>query len=178
MPLARCCEMIVAGLYEAKSGKDPFADVAKTLAMESGRPVLLIPEDVRSRGALLEQVMVAWDGSRESTRATFDALPLLKEASAVQVVCVEEPSDRQIIGDLPTGDIATTLAHRCVVCTADGVERKGLTISEALTGRIDETGATLLVMGIYGHAKWREVVFGGATRHALTHARCPILVSR
>ena len=178
MPLARSCEMVVTGLYEATSGKDPFADVAETLAMESGRPVLMVPEGGQSRGALLEQVMVAWDGSRESARATFDALPLLVDAAAVQVVCVEEASDRETVGDLPTGDIATTLAHRGVVCTADQVERKGRSIGETLIGRTDETGATMLVMGIYGHAKWREVVFGGATRHALTHARCPILVSR
>lgn len=178
MPLARCCDMIVAGLPETQAEDDRFAGVVETLAMQSGRPVLMVPGAVQDRGDLLEQVMVAWDGSRESARATFDALPLLTGAKAVQVVCVEEASDSQTLGDLPTGDIATTLAHAGVACIADQVERKGRTIGETLLGRADETGTTMLVMGIYGHAKWREVVFGGATRHALSHARFPVFVSR
>jgi len=178
MPLARCCDMIVAGLPEGKAGDGPFAGVVETLAMESGRPILMVPAAIQNRGDLLEQVMVAWDGSRESARATFDALPLLADAEDVQVVCVEEASDRRTVGDLPTGDIATTLAHAGVTCIADQVERKGRTIGEALIARADETGATMLVMGIYGHSKWREVVFGGATRHVLAHARFPVFVSR
>jgi len=178
IPLARCCDMIVAGLPDGQGSGDPFAGVVETLAMESGRPVLMVPADAQNRGDLLEQVMVAWDGSRESARATFDAMPLLADAEDVQVVCVEEVLDRQTVGDLPTGDIATTLAHAGVTCIADQVERKGRTIGEALLGRADETSATMLVMGIYGHAKWREVVFGGATRHILAHARFPVFVSR
>ena len=83
MPLARCCDMVVAGLYNPDTGEYAFDGVAETLAMESGRPVLLVPEGYEPRSGLFDQIMVAWDGSRESARATFDALPLLVDAAAV-----------------------------------------------------------------------------------------------
>ena len=38
-------------------------------------------------------------------------------------------------------------------------------------------GATLLVMGGYGHARLREAVFGGFTRHVLAGADIPVLMA-
>jgi nucleotide-binding universal stress UspA family protein len=38
-------------------------------------------------------------------------------------------------------------------------------------------GADLLVMGCYGHARLRELVFGGASRHVLSHMPIPVLIS-
>jgi nucleotide-binding universal stress UspA family protein len=35
--------------------------------------------------------------------------------------------------------------------------------------------ADLLVMGAYGHARLRELVFGGATRHVLQEAALPVI---
>ena len=37
--------------------------------------------------------------------------------------------------------------------------------------------ADLLVMGGYGHARWREVVFGGTTRAILQSMTVPVLMS-
>jgi nucleotide-binding universal stress UspA family protein len=35
----------------------------------------------------------------------------------------------------------------------------------------------LLVMGGYGHAPWREVLFGGATREVIGTSLLPVLLS-
>ena len=40
-----------------------------------------------------------------------------------------------------------------------------------------ECAADLLVMGAYGHARVRELVFGGATRHIAKHMTLPTLFS-
>ena len=37
--------------------------------------------------------------------------------------------------------------------------------------------ADMIVMGAYGHARWREVVFGGVTLHMLKHMTVPVLMS-
>jgi nucleotide-binding universal stress UspA family protein len=33
------------------------------------------------------------------------------------------------------------------------------------------------VFGAYGHARWREIVLGGVTRHLLEHMTVPVLMS-
>jgi nucleotide-binding universal stress UspA family protein len=38
-------------------------------------------------------------------------------------------------------------------------------------------GATLLVMGGYGHGRLREALFGGFTRRVLTEADIPVLMA-
>jgi nucleotide-binding universal stress UspA family protein len=46
---------------------------------------------------------------------------------------------------------------------------------EILLAQAAAHGANLLVMGTYGHARLRELVFGGATRHVLRTATLPVL---
>jgi nucleotide-binding universal stress UspA family protein len=36
---------------------------------------------------------------------------------------------------------------------------------------------TLLVMGAYGHWRWREQVLGGTTQYVLHHTKVPVLMS-
>ena len=52
---------------------------------ESGRPVLFIPWIARECRPFA-RILVAWDGSRESTRAIFDSTPLLRAATEVEVL--------------------------------------------------------------------------------------------
>jgi nucleotide-binding universal stress UspA family protein len=39
-----------------------------------------------------------------------------------------------------------------------------------------DAGADLMVMGSYGHNRFRETVFGGFTRHVLHGAELPVLM--
>jgi nucleotide-binding universal stress UspA family protein len=38
-------------------------------------------------------------------------------------------------------------------------------------------GAGLLVMGAFGRSRLRETLFGGVTRHLLSHSRTPLLLA-
>jgi nucleotide-binding universal stress UspA family protein len=46
-----------------------------------------------------------------------------------------------------------------------------------LLGHAADTGCDLLVMGSYGHARWREYIFGGVTEDMLEKTTIPILTS-
>ena len=63
------------------------------IVMGSGRPVLLLPNAGEFNG-IGERVVVAWNQSRESARAAFDAMPLMKDAKSVRVLAVN-PSNGQ-----------------------------------------------------------------------------------
>ena len=50
--------------------------------------------------------------------------------------------------------------------------------SEVIVAYAGECEADLLIMGAYGHTKVRELVVGSTTAYALSHAPCPLLLSR
>jgi len=156
----------------------PYGDPADDVHMEvsvlfgSGRASLFVPP----KGAALKgfgTVVVAWNGSREAARAVAEAMPLLKQASQVIVVVLREDD-----GTAPGGDIGRHLSRHgiaAVVHSADpGTDGPGA----ALLGEAHRVGANLLVMGGYGHSRFREWVLGGATRHVLAHADIPVLMAR
>ena len=51
-------------------------------------------------------------------------------------------------------------------------------ISDILNRRATEIGADMLVMGAYGHSRFRQAILGGATRNMLEKAQVPVLMAR
>jgi nucleotide-binding universal stress UspA family protein len=50
-------------------------------------------------------------------------------------------------------------------------------IGATLLSRIADSGADLLVMGCYGHSRFREMLLGGATRTVLESMTVAVLMS-
>jgi len=50
-------------------------------------------------------------------------------------------------------------------------------ISDVLMRHAVDVSADLMVMGAYGHSRFREAIFGGATRAMLEHATLPVLMA-
>ena len=57
--------------------------------------------------------MIAWDSSREATRALTDALPILKQADLVHVVIFNSRNNPDAHGEQPGADIAVFIAPQC-----------------------------------------------------------------
>ena len=52
-----------------------------------------------------------------------------------------------------------------------------ISVGDEILSRAADLDADLLVMGAYGHSRFREIVFGGATRHIARHMTLPTLFS-
>lgn len=143
------------------------------ILFESGRPVLLVPPGW-CRKALGRTILVAWDGSREATRALTDALPLLAAAENVFLVTIEG----EIRGGLAIAEIAAYLRRLGVRCQQRTVPGSDRATSIALLEECDAVGADLMVMGGYGHSRLQEKLFGGVTRSLVATAPTPLLISR
>jgi nucleotide-binding universal stress UspA family protein len=161
---ARTADLVVAG-----RDQDGGAGLAEALLTTTGVPVLAFPPEVPA-GETGRSVLVAWNGSRESARAAHDALPLLRHGAREIALCA--------IGEEAAAsldDAAAMLARHGVRCEpvrlAGGDADAGALLLAEATAR----HADLLVMGAYGHARLREMMFGGATRHALARAPIPVL---
>lgn len=176
MTHGRAAELIVA-VPDGPDGVDgPDSAVAERLMVEAGRPVLLVPAS-GAKDSIGRDITVAWNGSRESARAVFDALPLLTEAEMVHLVWVD-PAVQAGESASRAGDaIAATLARRGVNCESVQASSGGRDVGEELFGRVADYGSDLLVMGGYGRSRFRELIFGGVTRQVLSEMTVPVLMS-
>jgi nucleotide-binding universal stress UspA family protein len=181
--LTRCADLLIAGQDDPNDPESFIADnFPETLVMSSGRPVLLIPY-AGTFPTLGANVMVAWNGSREATRAVHDSLPFLKRASKTTIVTLngleDDPgTDPHRRHRLPGADIALVLARHGVkadVAVLDDID--DVATGDMLLTRVSDLSADLVVMGAYGHARWKELVMGGATRTTLAAMTVPVLMS-
>lgn len=172
---AHYADLIIVGQGNPE-GADGLADLCERLIMEAGRPIYIVPSENSSDHAG-EVVLLAWNASRESARATFDALPFLRNSRQVNIVWIDaEDSAGQRI-DLGGSEIATCLARHNVKAEVISTAQKSGGIGQSLKDQVANSGADLIVMGGYGHSRFSEYIFGGATRHMLTHMPVPILIS-
>ncbi len=170
---ARLADVIVVTLATGgwRAQGDSLPIVAE-LAVSSRCPILAVPPSIRSLDAH-GKAMVAWDGSHEAGVALRASLPLLTGASEVHIVTVEEKEKQ----DFPALEAAEYLARHDIEAEVHEWPRKGRTVGETLANAVEEVGAAWMVMGAFGHSRFRETVFGGVTRHLLAEARVPLLLA-
>ena len=125
-------------------------------------------------------MLIAWNASRESTRAVNDALPLLAGATMVTVLAVNPRHGIKGHGDVPAADIALHLARHGVKAEAAHTVAKDISEGDALLSYAADLGVDLIVCGGYGHSRAREMVFGGVTRTLLREmtVRCCCRIDR
>ena len=87
------------------------SELAETLVIGSSRPVLIVPRYGRF-DSVGQRVLVAWNGTREASRALHDSLPILVDAAAVTVLQINPaPGEAPRI---PGADIGAHLARHGV----------------------------------------------------------------
>jgi nucleotide-binding universal stress UspA family protein len=146
------------------------------VAIACGRPLLIVPYagDFVTVG---EHVLIAWDDTREATRALNDALPLLSAAKAVTVMTViakEKELDRV---RFPLQRVIGHLERHGVPARGEESLRGDLAISDLLLSRAADLGADMLVAGAFHHSQLREALVGGVSRDLLRHMTVPVLMS-
>jgi nucleotide-binding universal stress UspA family protein len=151
--------------------------VAQDVLMRSGRPLLLLPYAGEWTAQPFRHVLVGWNGSREAARALHDALPLLRQASKVDVAVFETPEDEGFVdADLPGAEVGVWLSRHGVRVEVQHVPAS-VAAGEALLSHAANVEADLIVAGGYGHSRMREVLLGGVTRTLMRSSPIPVLMS-
>lgn len=172
---ARHADLVVLGQRDHDDEASFVArDFAEDVVMNSGRPVIILPYAGHTP-SFGENVVIAWDGSREAARALADALPIVKRARFVTVAVVEKHPDR----DEPAGfDAASYLERHGIHAGFASIPRvSGVGTGATLLNQVADVHASLLVMGAYGHARATEYALGGVTRALLGTMTVPVLMS-
>lgn len=148
--------------------------IVETLLFESGRPVLVVPHDF-DVALSFDTILVAWDGSHTAARALWNALPVLQAAK--QVVISSVTGEKDLGQTISSARIGEALAAVSIKADARNLPMSAATAAATLLEQAKQISARLIVLGAYGHARWREFVFGGVTRGMLGTSRLPLLMS-
>jgi nucleotide-binding universal stress UspA family protein len=152
-----------------------FADKsisAAEIGMAAGGPVLVLkhggfPMDFGRK------ILVAWNNSRESARALRDAWPFLETAEEVHFLTVSRNGEAEL-DELLKRHLRT---HGCRM-VKHAVDRNDESpVGTLICRHVGITGADMVVLGLYGHSRLQEMVFGGVSRDLLHDMPMPLFMS-
>jgi nucleotide-binding universal stress UspA family protein len=148
--------------------------IGETTLFESGRPVIFVPY-IQKAPFKVDNVMVCWDGSRPAARAIGDAMPLLVKAGSVEIVIVTNERGKQ--DEIEGADMGQHLARHDVKVDVHRVPGGNIDVADALLSHAADSGSDFVVMGGYGHSRFREFVLGGVTHSIFRSMTVPVLMS-
>ena len=173
---ARYADLLVVGQSDRKNVSPIPGNLPESVALATGRPVLVVPQ-IGAAKPLGNVVMLCWNASRESARAAVDALPFLKSAKEVIVLIVDPHTSANGHGAEPGADVAIWLSRHGVKVTVQRDVAPDTDVGNVILSRSADHGVDLIVMGVYGHSRLREMVLGGVSRTLLSSMTVPILMS-
>lgn len=175
---ARYCDLVVLGQHDPYDPSPALiAGFQEYVIMSSGTPALIIPYAGNFK-QVGERVLIAWNASAEAMRTVRSALPLLRRAKIVEVVIFNPASRPDLYGEEPGTDIARFLACHKVKVEVMKEEIGGESfVGNALLSLTANLGSDMLVMGCYGHSRFREILLGGATRAMMESMTVPIFMA-
>lgn len=175
--LTRYADMIVAAKPYGKEATQLQRLTLEAALFGTSVPVLVVSENVTDYTKPFERPLVAWNETDESLNAIRKGLPILKTALRSDIVMIDPPSHSPERSD-PGGVLCLMLARHGVKSEVSILSKTLLRVSEVLNRFAREHGSDLIVMGAYGHSRFREALLGGATREMLETAELPILMAR
>lgn len=170
---SRLCSLSVVSQPDASH---PTHDgrLAETILLQSGRPMLLVP-NIHHGPLHVARALVCWDGGRAAARALHDAMPLLRRARTIDAISVHpahpaacDASIDLLSAHLDRYGLSATIHHE----TAEPEQIHSTILSTAA-----DLGSDYLVMGGYGHSPLGELILGGTTREMLRSLTIPALMS-
>jgi len=143
-----------------------FQGNAPAIVLAEGRPVPLKPK----------RVAVAWNESAEAMVSIRRALPILQAADEVNI-CIVAPERHSSESSDPGAELSRMLSRHGVSVEVSILAQTLPRVSEVIARHVADIDADLLVMGAYGHSRFREAILGGATRNMLEHAKVPVFMA-
>jgi len=150
--------------------------IIETFLFESGRPLLLCPEQhVDELRPEFENVMIAWDHSARAARAVGDALPILQAAASVRVLTVADDKTDAITQSGMS--LVHHLREHGVYASFETAKGSGSSIGKVLGSWANSHAIDAIVMGAYHHSRLNETVWGGVTKTVIGQPPCWVMIS-
>ncbi|MDA5095184.1 universal stress protein [Aliiroseovarius sp. KMU-50] len=149
--------------------------IVEAALFDGSVPILVMPDETELADPI-KNVVVAWNESTEALRAIRHAMPILSRAENVSIAIIDPPTHGPERSD-PGGLLSQMLARHGVRAEVAVLAKTMPRISDILNRHARDKDADLIVMGAYGHSRFRESILGGATRHMLEVSEKPVFLT-
>jgi nucleotide-binding universal stress UspA family protein len=175
---AALADLIITGRQTKRTDfQGPMIGMLGDLLHRSRTPLFIVADE----GKVPEptgRTLIAWNGSFEAANAVRSAVGLLKLASEVRVLRIDEQKDEafpstQLLKYLSRHGIHAELKGE----TAHPDARDTDFVSACLNAEAEQMKAAYIVMGGYSHSRVSEYMFGGLTRTMLAGCSMPIFIA-
>lgn len=160
----RVSDVIAVPRPKLKKGvmrRSPMGRAIEAILLRTGRPVLIEPP--KSNVKKCERIVLGWNDSLECSRALAVTMPWLVGLDEITVLISKKrkSSVKALVEYLSWYNIKANIVQ---------LDDKGKTIGEAMLNVCTEVNADFLIVGGFSHARARELLFGGVTRHLMMHS--------
>ncbi len=172
---ARYYDILLLGKPDTVNEPQVHSGEINSILLGCGKPCLVIPGATPQMKQAPRNIVLGWDGSREASQAINYSLSFLVSADSVMVVTVHKHKEELEYLSYSNQRITEYLKEHGVPASSHMLDKKGGTTSQVLVNYAIESESDMLVMGSYGHSRFREIVLGGATKDMLADASLPVL---
>ncbi|MEM6657327.1 MAG: universal stress protein [Pseudomonadota bacterium] len=172
---ARFCDLVVLPHPYGDNRGAEAVPIIEAAMFEGHAPVLVVPND-GPHVSDPRRILIGWNESVEAMRAVRSALPFLRQADLARIVVIDPPRHGPDRSD-PGGMLSQMLVRHGVKCEIDVLGQTMTRVSDILNRHAADTDADMIVMGAYGHSRFREAILGGATRNILERALVPVFLA-
>ena len=172
---ARLADLVVSAKPYGEGRLRENEAIVEAALFDGHVPVMIIP-DGSDFPDQIDTTIIAWNESPEALRAIRSAMPFLIGSQSVDITLINPPSHSPERSD-PGGALSQMLVRHGVKANVSVLAKTLTRVSEVLCRHCTDKEADLLVMGAYGHSRFREAILGGATRNMLESSNVPVLLA-
>ena len=166
------CDLLILGQFPGDgSPLDRTLPIVDELAVHAPCSVLVLPAGISSVD-LSQPVVIGWNGSPEAANAIRNALPILRMASKVMIVSVDQDPK-----NFPQTATSSYLSRHGIFSELHVLPADRQHAAHVLEKFATDQGAACLVMGAYGRSRLRETLLGGVTKDMLGSSKVPLLLN-
>jgi nucleotide-binding universal stress UspA family protein len=147
-----------------------LSEAIEAVLLEARRPALISAKPIAP--GFHEKIAIGWNASVASAQAVSAALALLKCAKNVEILAIEQV-------DAPCAkcdELVEYLSLHGVAAAAREIKAAEQPVADMLFEAASASGSGLLVLGGYGHSRWRDLFVSSTTRQAIAHADLPLFL--
>jgi nucleotide-binding universal stress UspA family protein len=168
----KCCDWVLLaqrGEHFHIAGGAILGSTAEAVVRHSGKPVFVSPEHFRE----IESMAVAYDGSAPADKALKLAAELSERAAwpLSVVIITSDPAVGEKISKKAEAFLESRQADSTTLILPGKEDKELLKF-------VREGAVELLVMGAYGHNRFREVMVGSTTSSVIRKSPVPVLLTR
>ena len=164
---SRAGQSIVVGL---------MAKALDGVIFDARKPALVLADNIDSIDCDFKSISIAWDPVPEAMKALTASVPLLKNASDVELLVVTQDKEKEAYS-IETKRIVAWLRRHDVKATLKLIAQGNQSVSKALIEYINNANRDLVVMGAYGHSKFSERLFSGVSYKVLDQSNTSLLIA-